>query len=78
MVDESVGLGGETKGQRLNISRDKYILVLTSELTKVIDDAEGYWNKKLLNASDQTLMTVTRSQNQKGRTFGVHNLDFRS
>ena len=67
--DSLIWLGGEAKGQRLNIRVNRYIKVLTSELIKVIVRADGDRVKKLLDDYDLVLMTVTRSQEQEGYIY---------
>ena len=52
------------KGQSSKICGGKYNLVLTSES---IEKSRWVMNKKLLDASDLLMMTVTRSQNQEGQ-----------
>ena len=47
-----VRLGGEAKGQRLNIGANRYNLVLPSRLIKVILRAEGERLKKFLDVYD--------------------------
>ena len=63
--DSLIRLGGEAKGQRINIRVNKYIIVLTSELIIDVLRADGEWIKKLLDDCDLKLMTVTRSQIKK-------------
>ena len=58
-----VGLGNVAKGQSSKICGGKYNLVLTSES---IEKSRLQRNKKLLNANDLLIMTVTRSQIKKG------------
>ena len=60
-----VGLGNVAKGQSSKICGGKYNLVLTSES---IEKSRLQRNKKLLNANDLLIMTVTRSQNKKGKS----------
>ena len=60
-----VGLGNVAKGQSSKICGGKYNLVLTSES---IEKSRLQRNKKLLNANDLLIMTVTRSQIKKGRS----------
>ena len=55
-----VGLGNVAKCQSSKICGGKYSSVLTSES---IEKSRLQRNKKLLNAHDQFVMTVTRSQN---------------
>ena len=50
--DSPVRLGGEAKGQRLNIGANRYILVLPSRLIMVILQAEGERLKKFLDIYD--------------------------
>ena len=57
-----VGLGNVAKGQSSKICGGKYSLVLTSES---IEKSRLQRNKKLLDANDLLMMTVTRSQIQK-------------
>ena len=61
-----VGLGNVAKGQSSKICGGKYNLVLTSES---IEKSRLQRNKKLLNANDLLIMTVTRSQIKKGRSI---------
>ena len=60
-----VGLGNVAKGQSSKICGGKYNLVLTSES---IEKSRLQRNKKLLDANDPLMMTVTRSQIKKGRS----------
>ena len=60
-----VELGDVAKGQSSKICGGKYNLVLTSES---IEKSRLQRNKKLLNANDLLIMTVTRSQIKKGRS----------
>ena len=60
-----VGLGNVAKGQSSKICGGKYNLVLTSES---IEKSRLQRNKKLLDANDLLIMTVTRSQIKKGRS----------
>ena len=60
-----VGLGNVAKGQSSKICGGKYNLVLTSES---IEKSRLQRNKKLLDANDLLMMTVTRSQIKKGRS----------
>ena len=60
-----VRLGNVAKGQSSKICGGKYNLVLTSES---IEKSRLQRNKKLLDANDLLMMTVTRSQIKKGRS----------
>ena len=60
-----VGLENVAKGQSSKICGGKYNLVLTSES---IEKSRLQRNKKLLDANDLLMMTVTRSQIKKGRS----------
>ena len=60
-----VGFGNVAKGQSSKNCAGKYNLVLTSES---IEKSRLQRNKKLLDASDLLMMTVTRSQIKKGRS----------
>ena len=60
------GLGNVAKGQSSKSCAGKYDLVLTSES---IEKSRLQRNKKLLNANDLLIMTVTRSQIKKGRSI---------
>ena len=61
-----VGLGNVAKGQSSKICGGKYNLVLTSES---IEKSRLQRNKKLVDANDPLMMTVTRSQIKKGRSI---------
>ena len=61
-----VELGFVAKGQSSIICGGKYSLVLPSESIK---KSKRHRNKKLLDVCNPLIMTVTRSQNKKGRTF---------
>ena len=61
-----VELGFVAKGQSSIICGGKYNLVLTSES---IEKSRLQRNKKLLDANDLLMMTVTRSQIKKGRSI---------